>query len=106
MKRTRTISRNFEMVMGLIGSIIGIFSGSFLIFLESFGQAQTPFLGLIAIIASILGILSSYYVKTNEELAGVGFIIATMFVIIGSDYINILSALFLLAAGISSLFRK
>lgn len=106
MKRTRTITRTFEMVMGIIGSIIGIFSGSFLIFLESIGQAHTPFLGLIAIIASILGIFSSYYVKTNEEVAGVGFIIATMFVIIGSDYINIISAIFLLIAGISSLFRK
>ena len=106
MKRTRTISRSFEMVMGLIGSVIGIFSGSFLIFLESFGHAHTPFLGLIAIIASILGIFSSYYVRTNEDVAGIGFIIATMFVIIGSDYINVISAIFLLIAGISSLFRK
>ena len=92
--------------MGLIGSIIGIFSGSFLIFLEHFGQVHTPFLGLIAIAASILGIVSSYYVKTNEDVAGVGFIIATMFVIIGSDYINVLSAIFLIIAGISALFRK
>ncbi|MBQ6345525.1 MAG: DUF4064 domain-containing protein [Methanobrevibacter sp.] len=106
MKRTRTVTRTFEMVMGLIGSIIGIFSGSFLIFLEHFGQVHTPFLGLIAIAASILGIVSSYYVKTNEDVAGVGFIIATMFVIIGSDYINVLSAIFLIIAGISALFRK
>ena len=106
MKRTRTVTRTFEMVMGIIGSIIGIFSGSFLIFLESFGHAHTPFLGLIAIIASILGIFSSYYVRTNEDVAGIGFIIATMFVIIGSDYINVISAISLLIAGISSLFRK
>lgn len=106
MKRTRTVSRNFETVMGVIGSIIGIFSGSFLIFLEHFGQAHTPFLGFIAILASILGIVSSYYVRTNAEMAGVGFIIATMFVIIGSDYINVISAIFLLIAGVSALFRK
>ncbi|WP_405274435.1 hypothetical protein [Methanobrevibacter sp.] len=106
MKRTTTISRNFEIVMGLIGSIIGIFSGSFLIFLKEAGTVHTPFLGLIAIIASLLGIVSSCYVKTHEEIAGVGFIIATMFVIIGSDYINVLSAIFLLIAGISALFRK
>ena len=106
MKRTRTVSRTFEMTMGLIGSVIGIFSGSFLIFLESAGSTHTPFLGLIAIIASLIGIISSCYVKSNEELAGVGFIIATMFVIIGSDYINVLSAIFLLIAGVSALFRK
>ena len=106
MKRTRIVSRNFEMILGIIGSVIGIFSGSFLIFIESFGQAHTPFLGVVAIIASLLGIVSSYYVNKKTELAGVGFIIATMFVIVGSDYINVLSAIFLLVVGISALFRK
>ena len=106
MKRTRTVSRNFEMAMGIIGSVIGIFSGSFLIFLENVGISHTPFLGLVAIVASILGIASSYYVRKNHEIAGIGFIIATMFVIVGSEYINVLSALFLLVAGVSALFRK
>ncbi|MBE6500003.1 MAG: hypothetical protein E7Z80_05610 [Methanobrevibacter thaueri] len=106
MKRTKHISRNFEMFFGLCGSVIGIFSGSFLIFLENITQTHTPFLGVIAIMASILGLVSTYYVKKNSEIAGIGFIIATMFVILGSDYINILSAIFLLIAGISALFRK
>ena len=106
MKRTRTVSRNFEMAMGIIGSIIGIFSGSVLILLENFGQVHTPFLGLVAIAASFLGIASSYYVRKNAEVAGVGFIVATMFVIVGSAYISIVSAIFLLIAGISALFRK
>jgi hypothetical protein len=106
MKRTRIISRNFEMACGLIGSVIGIFSGSFLIFLENFGLVHAPFLGVIAIVASILGLVSTYYVRTKTEMAGVGFIVATMFVILGSDYINVLSAVFLLVAGVSALFRK
>ena len=106
MKRTRTVTRTFEMVFGLIGSVIGIFSGSFLIFVESLGQAHAPFLGLLAILAAILGIISSFYVKKNNEVAGVGFIIATMFVILGADYINIISAIFLIIAGVSALFRK
>lgn len=106
MKRRKVVSRNFEMVMGLIGSVIGIFSGSFLIFLESFGKAHTPFLGVVAIMASILGLASTYYVRKNHEIAGVGFVIATMFVIVGSEHINVISGLFLLAAGVSALFRK
>jgi len=106
MKRTKSISRTFEMIIGIIGSIIGIFSGSFLIFLEHVGQAHTPFLGLVAIAASILGLASTYYVTENSEIAGVGFIIATMFVIVGSAYINVVSAVFLLIAGVSSLFLK
>lgn len=106
MKRTRTVSRNFERIFGIIGSIIGMFSGSFLIILENLGNAHTPLFGLLAILASLLGLVSSAYVKKNDEIAGIGFIIATMFVILGSEYINILSAIFLLAAGISALFRK
>lgn len=106
MKRTKTVSRTFEMIMGLMGSIIGIFSGSFLIFLESVGPAHAPFLGLIAIIASVLGLASTYYVRKKPEIAGIGFIIATMFVILGSDYINVISAIFLLIAGASALFRN
>lgn len=106
MRRVKRITRTFEMLMGIIGSVIGIFSGSVLIFIENLGQVNTPFLGLVAIAASILGIFSSYYVKKNAEVAGVGFIVATMFVIVGSSYINILSAVFLLIAGVSALFRK
>ena len=81
MKRIRILSRNFEMIMGIIGSVIGIFSGSFLIFLKSVGPAK-------------------------PDIAGIGFVIATMFVIVGSDYINVISAIFLLVAGVSALFRK
>ncbi len=106
MKRVRTVSRTFEMVMGLIGSIIGIFSGSFLIFLLNFTHVHATFLGVMAIFGSLLGILSSIYVKKDPEMTGIGFIVATMFVIIGSDYINAVSAVFLLIAGISALFRK
>lgn len=106
MRRTRIVSRNFEMVLGIVGSIIGLLSGSMLLFLGALESIPTPFLGFVAIVASFLGIASSIYVKKNNEVAGVGFIIATMFVIVGSAYINILSAMFLLAAGISALFRK
>lgn len=106
MKRTKTISRTFEIIMGLAGSLVGIFTGSFLIFLQHFGQASTPFLGWIAIIASILGLASTYYVNKNAEIAGVGFIIATLFVVISSAYINVFSAIFLMIAGVSALFRK
>ncbi|WP_407377596.1 hypothetical protein [Methanobrevibacter sp.] len=106
MKRRKVISRTPEMALGLIGSVGGLFSGSLLILIRNIEQAHAPFFGVIAIFAALLGILSSCYVKQKTELAGVGFIIATMFVILGSEYINIISALFLLVAGILALFRK
>ena len=60
MKRRKTVSRTLEFILGIVGSVLGIFSGSFLIF----------------------------------------------FVIVGADHINVISALFLLSAGILTLFRK
>ena len=67
MKRTRIVSRNFEMVLGIVGSVIGLFSGSMLLFLGALGNIPTPFLGFVAIAASFLGIISSFYVKKNNE---------------------------------------
>ena len=106
MKRRKTTTRTVEMFLGIVGSVIGIFSGSFLILIKSLGQAHMSFLGFVAILASVLGLFSSYYLTKNEELAGIGFLIATMFVIVGADHINVISALFLLVAGILTLFRK
>ena len=106
MKRRKTVSRTLEFILGIVGSVLGIFSGSFLIFLENYGQVYISFLGFVAILASILGIVSSFYLRRNEEAAGIGFLIATMFVIVGADHINVISALFLLSAGILTLFRK
>lgn len=106
MKKTKTTLRNFEMAMGLIGSFIGIFSGSFLILLINVNHVHTALLGLLAIVGSLLGIFSSTYVRKNPELAGIGFIVATIFVILGSQHINVLSAVFLLIAGLSALFRN
>lgn len=68
MKRTRIVSRNFEMVLGIIGSIIGLFSGSILLFLGTLDNVPTPFLGFVAIIASFLGLASSVYVKKMRKL--------------------------------------
>ena len=106
MKRRKVISRTFEMILGVIGSIIAILTGSFLIFIQHFGQVNTTFLGFLSIIASILGLICSYYVYKNSEIAGIGFIIASVLIIAGAEHINVLSAIFLLVAGMSALFRK
>ena len=106
MKRRRIVSRNFEMIFGFIGSVIAILTGSFLIFLQNFGNVHTSFLGVLSIVASIIGLICSYYVRKNAEIAGIGFIIATVLIIAGAEHISILSAIFLLVAGVSALFRK
>lgn len=106
MKRTKSTSRDFEVILGVVGSVIALFSGSLIFVIENFSLHNTPFFGIIGIIAFILGTLSTFYVKKNSEIAGFGFIISSVLVILSSSYMSILAAIFLLICGISSLFRK
>lgn len=106
MRRIKTTSRVFEIILGCFGSFIAIISGSFFLFLESGGTQGNSFLAIIAIIGSILGFISSIYVVKDRENAGVGFIIASLFVIIGSPHLGVIGSMFMVLAGISALFRK
>ena len=104
--KTRVVSRNFEMLIGIIGSIIAICTGSFLIFIEHIEINHAPLFGVVAVIAAILGFISSYYVRKDSGTAGIGFIIASILCILGSRYLDVLGAVLLLVAGISALFRN
>ena len=106
MRHVRKVSRNFEMILGIVGSTTGLFSVVYLAFLYSSEPIYTTFLGLSAILGSFLGYVSTFYLKKHEDHAGMGFIVATILVIIGASSVNVLSALFLLVAGLSTLFRK
>lgn len=106
MRRIKTTSRLFEVILGCFGSFIAIISSSFLLFLQSGGKEGNSFLAILAIIGSILGFISSIYVSKNSENAGVGFIIASLFVTVGSPHLGVIGSIFMVAAGISSLFRK
>lgn len=106
MKRIKSTSRLFEVILGCFGSFIAILSSSLFLFLESGGREGNSFLAIIAIIGSVLGFLSSMYVVKNSENSGVGFIIASLFVIVGSPHLGVFGSIFLVIAGISALFRK
>ena len=104
--KSRVVSRNFEMLVGIIGSVIAICTGSFLIFIEHVEINNAPLFGVIAVLAAVLGFISSYYVRKDSEAAGIGFIIAAILCILGAHYLNVMGAVMLLAAGISALFRN
>lgn len=106
MKRIKSISRLFEQILGLIGSFLSIISGSFILFIESGGHQGNSTVAVLAIIGSLLGFLSTFYVNRDVEAAGVGFIIAAILILIGTPRLGILGSLLILIAGISALFRK
>lgn len=106
MKKIKTTSRTFEQVIGIFGSFLSIISGSFIIFLESGGHQGNSFIAILSIIGAILGFISSFYVQKDAESAGVGYIIAAILVLMGTPRLGIAGSVFILIAGISSLFRK
>ena len=106
MKRIRTTSRLFEQIFGVVGSFLAIISGSFIIFIQSFGTEGNSFIAILAIIGAILGFISSYYVNKDLEYAGVGFIASAVLILLGTPGWGVLGSLLIMLAGISALFRK
>ncbi|WP_299525480.1 hypothetical protein [uncultured Methanobrevibacter sp.] len=107
MQRRRSVSRIFELIVGGLGSLISLFSSSFILLIGNFGFEATSFLGIVAIIGSFLGIFASIHVFKDSDVGGFLFIVSTILVLIGftSSY-GVVGALLLLVAGISALFRK
>ena len=106
MKRIKSISRLFEQILGFVGSFLSIISGSFILFIESGGHQGNSTVAVLAIIGSLLGFFSTFYVNRDIEAAGVGFIIAAILILIGTPRLGILGSALILVAGISALFRK
>ena len=106
MKRIKSTSRLFEQIFGLVGSFLSIISGSFILFIESGGLQGNSTVAILAIIGSILGFVSSFYVNRDIEAAGVGFIIAAILILMGTPRLGIIGSILILIAGISALFRK
>lgn len=106
MRGIETTSRTIELIIGCIGGFIGLISCSLFLLIGSFGSTGTWTLGTIAMVGSLLGLISSVYVLYNNQVAGILLIISTILVIIGAPIVGVVSALFLLIAGILALFRK
>ena len=69
-------SRTLELVLGIIGAIFGLLGGVFAIMLSSFGGTEIFALGISALLASIVGIVGSVYVKNNAKTGGIILIIS------------------------------
>lgn len=106
MKRIKTTSRLFEQVLGVVGSLLSLFSGSFFLLIGNLGLLGNSFTGTLAIIGAFLGFLSSFYVNKDLDYAGVGFIASAVLIFLGVSDWGFIGSVLLLFAGISALFRE
>lgn len=99
-------SRTLELVLGIIGAIFGLLGGVFAIMLSSFGGTEIFALGMSALLASIVGIVGSVYVKNNAKTGGIILIISAIWLLISISAYGILGFILLGIAGLIALIRK
>lgn len=106
-------SRTIELVLGIIGGFFGLLGGIAAIFIGSFGEAfnfagysDIMFLGTLAIIVSITGIIGAVLVKNKPKLGGILMILSGIIGFISIFVFYIIGGFFLALGGILALVRK
>ena len=103
--------RTVELVLGIIGGVLGIISAIAVIFLGGLASALGAgklglFVGLIGLIASIAGIVGAAKVSTQRKL-GAGILIGSAIVGFASlSIVYVLPTVLFLVSGCLAIFRK
>lgn len=98
-------SRILELVLGIIGSILGLLGGLFAIFFSVF-RSEALYLGISAIMASILGIIGAVYVRENPRNGGILLIVSAVWLLISISAVAIPGTIFLGISGILAIIRR
>ncbi|MDI6881737.1 MAG: DUF4064 domain-containing protein [Methanothermobacter sp.] len=98
-------SRILEMVLGIIGSIFGLLGGLFAIFFSVFAS-EVLYLGISAVMASILGIIGAVYVRENPRNGGIILIVSAIWLLISISAFAIPGTIFLGISGILAIIRR
>lgn len=105
------MSRTTEMVLGILGGLIGFGGAFFALFMgavdESFnGSSELSGLGASAFFFSALAIIAAILVKFKPRLAGWLMLISGVAILISISLFGIVPALFLIPAGLMGIIRK
>lgn len=97
-------SRTLELVLGIIGGVFGLLGGLAALVFSVFAT-DILWLGISAILASILGIVGSVYVRNNPRNGGVLLIVSAVWLLISISAFAIPGTVFLGLAGVLALLR-
>jgi len=105
--------RTLEFVLGLIGGIIGIFSGIIALGLGGFaasfgveGAETVAGLGIFGIVLAIAGIVGSILVRKKALIGGIVMIVAAVGGYLCISGVFLIPGILLLVAGLLGVFRK
>ncbi|MDI6644324.1 MAG: hypothetical protein QME14_04630 [Methanobacteriaceae archaeon] len=99
-------SRSIELGLGIVGGIFGLLGGTFAVFFGSFAGDEIVLLGISAIMASIVGIVSSVYVTKNPKIGGIVLIVSAIWLLISISLFGVLGTILLGLAGFLAVLRK
>lgn len=105
------MSRTTEMVLGILGGLIGFGGAFFALFIGSVdtavnGSSEVSGLGSSAFIFSILAIIGAVIVKFKAKLGGWLMLICGIAIIVSISLFGIVPAVFLIIAGLMGILRK
>lgn len=103
--KVNEISRTPELVLGIIAAVLGFLVSFIALFFSAFAEsAAWVFLSLVFF--SILGIISTIFVRKYHDLGGIGMFISGIFLLITGGTLGIISSILFIIGGILAIFRK
>ena len=105
------MSRTTEMILGILGGLIGFAGAFFALFIGAIDEAvsgsqQLNGLGASAFLFSAVGIIGAILVKFKEKIGGWLMLISGIAILISISLFGVIPALFLIPAGLMGIIRK
>ena len=103
--KDNNISRTPELILGILAAVLGFFVSFIALFFSAFSEsAAWVFVSLVFF--SILGIVSTIFVKKYNDLGGIGMLVSGIFLLITGGTLGIISSILYIIGGLLALFRK
>lgn len=105
------MNRTTEMILGIIGGLIGFGGAFFALFIGSVdeavsGSSDISGLGVSAFLFSALAVIGAIVVKFKAKLGGWLMVISGVAILISISLFGVVPALFLISAGLMGIFRR
>lgn len=98
-------NRTVELILGIIAAVFGFFGAFVAMFFSAFAdRAAWAFLCLVFF--SILGLVSTFYVRRYHEVGGIGMIISGVCLFITGGLLGFISAILFVIGGLLAFIRK
>jgi len=99
------VSRTPELILGIIGSVLGFLVSFIALFFSAFADSAA-FVFLSLVFFSILGLASTLYVKKYHEIGGIGMLISGICLFFTGGTLGIITSFLFGIGGLLAIFRK